>query len=83
MLSFGDIIGWPRIVGWLIDNGLIVPGAEHPVVPLPGTGGAGLDGPRVVAIVAILLIWLLLMADVRGRRRRNPPRQYGASGPPA
>jgi hypothetical protein len=77
MVSFGDIIGWTRIVAWLVDHGLLAAAAAHPLVPLPGTGGAGLDVPRLAVLAAAVFVWVLLVADSRDRRRRIPPHQYG------
>ncbi len=75
-LAFGDIIGWTRIAAWLVDHGLLAPGADHPLLPLPGADGAGLDDARIAVIVVAVLVWLLLRSDIQGRRRRIPPHQY-------
>jgi hypothetical protein len=75
-MSASDIVGWARIVSWLVDHGLLAPADAHPLLPLPGSGGAGLDVARLVVLLAAGLIWLLLSADSRGRRRRIPPHQY-------
>ncbi len=77
-MSFGDILGWHRIVPWLVAHGVFAPGADHPLIPVPGAHGAGLDTPRMVVIVVAVLAWLLLASDIRDRRRRIPPHQYGA-----
>lgn len=75
-VAFGDLIGWTRVAAWLVDHGLLAPSADHPLLPLPGTGGAGLDGARIALIVVSVVVWLLLRSDVLSRRRRIPPHQY-------
>jgi len=75
-VGFGELIGWNHIAAWLVDNGILAPAADHPLVPVPGTGGAGIDGARIAVVVVAIIVWLLLLSDIRGRKRRIPPHQY-------
>ncbi len=58
-------LGWlvgnlPKVAEWLVAHRILVSG--YPMLTLPSTGGAGLDGPRIAiaaAVVAALILWLV------------------------
>ncbi|MEU4607592.1 hypothetical protein AB0F43_31795 [Kribbella sp. NPDC023972] len=41
------------VAGWLTQHRLLV---EHPVIPLPGLSGIGLDAARLVVLAGLLII---------------------------
>lgn len=62
---------WSRVAAWLIAQHVLVVG--HPVLVVPGTGGAGLDGSRLAigfAVVAAVVLWTVSSA-IRAIRRRQ------------
>lgn len=63
--SFGVIVsvcvglamaGWHSAVAWMVEYQVLAPAAADPIVSLPYAGGAGLDGPRVCVLLAIILL---------------------------
>lgn len=60
---------WADGLTWLIEHRVILPTEQDPLLPLPGCGGAGLDGPRL-AIVAGTVAILLATALSYARRAR-------------
>lgn len=46
---------WATGVGWLVEHQVLVPAAQHPLLGLPGSSGAGLDGPRVAVVAGVVL----------------------------
>lgn len=46
---------WAKGVGWLVQHQLLLPAAAHPLLPVPGGAGAGLDLPRIAAAAGVLL----------------------------
>lgn len=64
-------MAWGRAAAWLVAQHVLVGG--HPVVVVPGAGGAGLDGARLLiafAVVAALVLWMV-SAALRAVRRRS------------
>lgn len=67
---------WLRGVAWLVEHQVLVAADQGPLLALPGSGGAGLDGPRVLIAAAALLalvafgISSLLHALTHRRHRR-------------
>jgi hypothetical protein len=58
---------WSKIVVWMVAHHIVVPGASHPMVALPGGDGAGLDGPRLGLLVGVLIA-LIAWAGSASRR---------------
>ena len=58
---------WSKGVVWMVAHHIVVSGASHPMVALPGGGGAGLDGPRVGLLVGVLIA-LIAWAGSASRR---------------
>lgn len=48
-----------HVTAWATEHGVLVPSAAKPLLTLPGTGGAGLDLPRVVALAAVAALVLV------------------------
>ncbi len=62
------VTGWADTVSWLLAHQVLVPAAEHPLLTVPGSVGAGLDVPRLALAVAAAL---LAFAGVAGAARRH------------
>lgn len=66
---------WTQAVSWMIQHQVLVPAIEHPAVALPFSRGAGLDTPRLVLLLAVVLTLLAALVDaghrLRARRRRQ------------
>lgn len=60
-----------RATGWLVDHGLLVSAAVDPVVVLPAAGGAGLDGRRLLAITAGLVLLVVAGFLTRSAHRHE------------
>ena len=58
---------WSKVVVWMVEHHIVVPGASHPMVALPGGGGVGLDGPRLGLFVGVLIA-LIAWAGSASRR---------------
>ncbi len=50
---------WLAGSGWLVEHHVLVPATSTPMVPIPGTAGAGLDSPRVAILAAVILSTLV------------------------
>lgn len=67
---------WLKGITWLIEHQILIGAEADPLLALPRSGGAGLDGPRVLIACAVLLALLafgvstLLHATTRHRYRR-------------
>jgi hypothetical protein len=77
-LALGGVVAsagvwWAEAVRWLLAHQVLVAG-DHPLLRLPGSGGAGLDLPRLALATAALL---LLTAAAVGALRRHPRRLRG------
>lgn len=46
---------WLKGSTWLVAHQVLVPAAAHPVLTVPGAGGAGLDLPRVAVAAAVVV----------------------------
>ena len=46
---------WAKGAAWLVDHQVLVAAAAQPVWVIPGTGGAGLDGARLVALAGLCM----------------------------
>lgn len=71
-LSLGGVAaaaaaGWANTVSWLLAHQVLVTAAQHPLLTVPASGGAGLDVPRLALAVAVTL--LALAAAVGAARR--------------
>lgn len=67
-------MGWlDGAVRWLVDNGILVPGSQHPFLVIPGTHGAGLDNGRLMIVASVVALLLVALGDamVRAHRRRK------------
>jgi hypothetical protein len=62
---------WPHIVTWLIAHRVLLPRRMDPTAVLPGTGGAGLDMPRLALVAAALLIAAAVTSTVFRARRAH------------
>ena len=63
--------GWDRVSGWLLAHHVLAPAAENPVLVVPGTHGAGLDGARIaigLGVLAVLTLAIRLVASLAYRR---------------
>ena len=56
---------WLAGSGWLVEHHVLVPATSTPMVPIPGTAGAGLDS---VAILAAVILSTLVSAVSSARR---------------
>lgn len=75
-LVFTIITQLPKIlrhgVDVLVDSHVLVAANQHPLVPLPGCGGAGLDQVRLVGALGLILICCApLVGWIHGRRHRE------------
>jgi hypothetical protein len=59
---------WHRLLGWLVEQGVLVPADRSPLVALPAGGGVGLDAPRLAITAAVLVFAVVCL--VAGVRRR-------------
>lgn len=58
--------GWADATDWMLEHHVVVPEATHPVVSLPGAGGAGLDWTRIALAAGALLVLTLTIRIVSG-----------------
>ena len=58
---------WLTGVTWLVERQVLVTAKAEPLVQIPGSGGAGLDIPRL-AIIAAVLVATLVSAVSSARR---------------
>ena len=63
-------VWWGRAITWLLAHQVLVPRAERPLLTLPGSGGAGLDVPRLAILTAALLLCLAAAVGVLRRHLR-------------
>ena len=49
------VVFWRQVVDWAIHARVLVPARAHPLLELPNAGGAGVDMPRLVIAVAVIL----------------------------
>jgi hypothetical protein len=55
-------------LGWLVEQGVLVPAERSPLVALPAGRGVGLDAPRLAITAAVLVFAVVCMvAGVRHR----------------
>lgn len=78
-LALGGVVAsagvwWAEAVRWLLAHRVLVAAGDHPLLRLPGSGGAGLDLPRLALATAALL---LLTAAAAGALWRHPRRRRG------
>jgi hypothetical protein len=57
---------WAQGTAWLVRHHVLIAAARHPLVPIAGSGGAGLDLPRLVIASAVVVA--VLAATVTWRR---------------
>jgi hypothetical protein len=66
---------WHRLLGWLVEQGVLVPAERSPLVALPAGRGIGLDAPRLAITAAVLVFAVVCMvAAVRRRTGEEEPR---------
>jgi hypothetical protein len=66
---------WHRLLGWLVEQGVLVPADRSPLVALPAGSGIGLDAPRLAITAAALVFAVVCMvAAVRRRTGEGQPR---------
>lgn len=74
LLAFAGI-WWGNGVRWLVTHQVLVGADDHPLLPIPGLAGAGLDLPRatIAAAVVVTAIVVAISAARRAlvRRRRQ------------
>jgi hypothetical protein len=59
---------WHGLLGWLVEQGVLVPADRSPLVAFPAGRGIGLDAPRLVITAAALVFAVVcLVAAVRRR----------------
>ena len=78
-LALGGVVAsagvwWAEAVRWLLAHRVLVTAGDHPLLRLPGNGGAGLDLPRLALATAALL---LLTAAAAGALWRHLQRSGG------
>jgi len=65
----------PAAAAWLVEHHVLASAAATPVLAIPGAGGAGLDWPRIIPLVSLLIIavaWGVWLA-------RNKPTPRGGA----
>jgi hypothetical protein len=68
---------WDRTSAWLLEHHVLAPAAGDPVLEVPGSDGAGLDGARIaVALGALAAVSLAIGLTYSGRRRRGASSRY-------
>lgn len=46
----------PAAAAWMVDHHVLASAAASPVLAIPGAGGAGLDWPRIIPVVCLMII---------------------------
>jgi len=89
--SFGAILaggaalvryGWHSALGWMLEHHVLAPASANPILALPFSAGAGLDGARVCVLLGALVLlgyglfrairrFLLIQAARRIQRRQE------------
>lgn len=49
---------WDKATGWLTSHGVLVRPVQDPLVVIVGTGGAGLDSPRLAVLAGVVLAFV-------------------------
>jgi hypothetical protein len=62
----GVTTGWTNATDWLLAHEFLGPATADPVLPLPATDGAGLDGMRIAVAVGALAVLSLAIRVVVG-----------------
>lgn len=72
-LVLGPSLLASRVTDWLVAHRVLVPPAADPVVVIPCTGSVGLDGRRLVALAAVLVVVIAagVLARIRTRRQQE------------
>lgn len=60
---------WHRLLAWLVDQKVLLPAAQEPLVSLPAGEGVGLDAPRLAIAAAVLV--LVVVFGIAALRRRG------------
>lgn len=74
--SGGLVVAREHVVDWLVKHSVLVPAAASPWISIPGTGGAGIDGSRV--LIAVSALAAVGICAVAAHRRRAPVAGGGA-----
>jgi hypothetical protein len=56
---------WAKAITWLLAHQVLLPRAEHPLLTLPCSGGAGLDVPRLAVLVGAVLLLAAAVGALR------------------
>ena len=60
-----------RIILWMLDHHVIVAASTHPLCPLPGFGGAGLDRARAIILLGLIICSLAPVVGFAHSRRTH------------
>src|SRR4051812_27215649 len=69
---------WLKGATWLVEHHLLLPAAAHALVVVPGTGGAGLDLPRLAVMAGVALATIVLAVST-ARRALTSRTEAGAA----
>lgn len=89
--SFGAIIaalgalvryGWHSALAWMLEHHILAPASANPILALPFSAGAGLDGARLCVLLGVIVLlgyglfrairrFLLIQAVRRIQRRQE------------
>lgn len=67
---------WEDVAAWCTDHGVLVDSDEDPMLALPRSDGAGLDTPRVLLAIAVVVIVLMAIWYARMRWRMYRRARY-------
>ena len=68
ILAVLSVATWHRLLAWMVDQKLLLPAAQDPLVTLPAGAGVGLDVPRL-AIASAVLVFIVVFGIAALRRR--------------
>lgn len=58
---------WHKLLAYLVEQQILVPASESPVVRMPASNGVGLDAPRLAIAAAALLFGVMLLISAARR----------------
>lgn len=64
--SLATVATWHRALDWLVAQHVLAAAADSPLLPLPSSGGVGLDAPRLA--IASSALALAVVAGVSAAR---------------
>ena len=66
---------WLTGMSWLVEHQILIPSAAAPQLVVPGSGGAGLDGPRIAiaaaVVCAVVVVAVSAARSAFARRRQD------------